>query len=569
MPIKDLLQPFRPGPGLVTAAALLFLVPNFFTRDPWSPDEPRYVEIARQVRKQANPLVLQINGRPYAEKPPLFFYLAALGDCLSQSNGGRIVEALAFAGILWLLFRLSKKTGRSPPWFAPCIFLTFGMSFVMGKFGIIDALLVFFMMLAIAAGHRALVSPRPILPWIGCHAALALGGLTKGPVLLPFVIIPLACLAWTERSERPARARLHWIGHALGLLVLLAMVLAWLIPLYHLADKAYTHALLGQVGGRISGSRGSHNQPWFYYADKLLFLCLPWTGILILGVKHAWRRKRQYLWLLAWFLGGLLILSLFQSKRERYLLLILPAAAMLAAAYLARPDWQRLDRWVLRFTSGLLFLSGAMVLPAGPVMAGLKTWAPDALPGATADFIAHVSWQAGLFVWPLCGAVVLAGARQSWQATTAQRMDRFAAGILWGIIGLSLTFDLGVAPALNPIKSGAAFTRALQAYADKPMAIHLYHNDFDGRLNRPLNRNAIPVLASAKDLLEAEACLAADGPAAVIFGLRDKHTPSPDYVPPVKGGVVLARGRIGGRIMIMLGNAEAAALIPPANKPDP
>ncbi len=52
-------------------------------RDLWSPDEPRYAEVAREVYETGSFLVLHQSAAPYADKPPLFFWLAGLFGAVS------------------------------------------------------------------------------------------------------------------------------------------------------------------------------------------------------------------------------------------------------------------------------------------------------------------------------------------------------------------------------------------------------------------------------------------------------------------------------------------------------
>lgn len=45
----------------------------------WTPGEPRYAEVAREMLDRGGWLPPFCNGQPYAEKPPLFFWTVMLG----------------------------------------------------------------------------------------------------------------------------------------------------------------------------------------------------------------------------------------------------------------------------------------------------------------------------------------------------------------------------------------------------------------------------------------------------------------------------------------------------------
>src|SRR5438552_14827257 len=102
--------------GSAAAIALLLaaiFVPSHFSRDPWNPDEPRYVEVAREMKLARSYVLPRLNGEIYAEKPPLYFWLVngaerAIGLLGGARGGsfalaGRAVSALATAlGALFL-----------------------------------------------------------------------------------------------------------------------------------------------------------------------------------------------------------------------------------------------------------------------------------------------------------------------------------------------------------------------------------------------------------------------------------------------------------------------------------
>jgi 4-amino-4-deoxy-L-arabinose transferase-like glycosyltransferase len=77
------------------AAAALLLLFRLGATDLWAPDEPRYAQVAEELRsleRGAEDLfLLRLNGKPYTQKPPLYYWLAAaLG-----APGGRVSETVA------------------------------------------------------------------------------------------------------------------------------------------------------------------------------------------------------------------------------------------------------------------------------------------------------------------------------------------------------------------------------------------------------------------------------------------------------------------------------------------
>ena len=62
--------------ALSLAAAMALLLTGLGRIGLWAPDEPRYAEVAEEVRSLARGpsdlVLLHLNGEPYDQKPPLY-----------------------------------------------------------------------------------------------------------------------------------------------------------------------------------------------------------------------------------------------------------------------------------------------------------------------------------------------------------------------------------------------------------------------------------------------------------------------------------------------------------------
>jgi 4-amino-4-deoxy-L-arabinose transferase-like glycosyltransferase len=65
---------------LIVAAFMLFF--RLGATDLWAPDEPRFAAMAEELRSfehgPAGLVVLHLNSAPYTQKPPLYYWMAAL-----------------------------------------------------------------------------------------------------------------------------------------------------------------------------------------------------------------------------------------------------------------------------------------------------------------------------------------------------------------------------------------------------------------------------------------------------------------------------------------------------------
>ncbi|EGO64112.1 4-amino-4-deoxy-L-arabinose transferase-like protein [Acetonema longum DSM 6540] len=71
---------------LIIAACFLLFVYNIGGYDLWSPDEPRYGEVAREMMVSHNWVIPHLNNHIYYEKPPLYF----MGTALFASISGKM-----------------------------------------------------------------------------------------------------------------------------------------------------------------------------------------------------------------------------------------------------------------------------------------------------------------------------------------------------------------------------------------------------------------------------------------------------------------------------------------------
>jgi 4-amino-4-deoxy-L-arabinose transferase-like glycosyltransferase len=66
---------------LISLCFLLYFV-GLGRWDLWSPDEPRYAQVAKEMVNGGDWLLMHYNRRTYGAKPPLFFWLIGLSSYL-------------------------------------------------------------------------------------------------------------------------------------------------------------------------------------------------------------------------------------------------------------------------------------------------------------------------------------------------------------------------------------------------------------------------------------------------------------------------------------------------------
>jgi 4-amino-4-deoxy-L-arabinose transferase-like glycosyltransferase len=361
---------------LVLVASALLLLPGLGRLGLWAPDEPRYAQIAEELRSFAHGpkglVVLHLNGGVYDQKPPFYFWAAALaGLPLGRVTEGaaRLPSALAGIACVALTLRLGALLLSPRASLVGALFLLTSLDFAhLARRAQLDIVLTFFELAALYAFVRLERGEGSRTGNLLClHAATGLAVLTKGPVgYLPFLVMAVS-LALEGR-----RGALRGFFPAWSPLLSVGPPLAWLGAAATLAPPGFLDAAVVQnLWGRAAEGT-AHPRPIYYYAYQFPIDFLPWSLVWPLLPTVAWRqvftgaadvpRRRAWVFLLAWIATSLLVFSLFAGKRGLYLAPVAPAAALLSAdallLFLGRGAPPRAFAWFAFGLAALLFATG-------------------------------------------------------------------------------------------------------------------------------------------------------------------------------------------------------------------
>jgi hypothetical protein len=129
------------------------------------------------------------------------------------------------------------------------------------------------------------------------------------------------------RTEKKVR-QLRWAPLLVGLILFLVAGFAWYLLVLLREPNAWEiwKAELARVK-----DPEAHRNPWYRYLLLIPYLA-PWSVFLVLGLISAFRRRdsRDVLLLVLLF-GPLLVMCFFPDRHERYMLPLLPAAAIITA----------------------------------------------------------------------------------------------------------------------------------------------------------------------------------------------------------------------------------------------
>lgn len=292
------------------------------------PDEGRYAEIAREMLLLRDWIIPHLNLLPYLEKPPLVYWLTALSFQVQGLTewAARLPATVSALGGVFLAFFLGRALwGARAGWLSAVILATCGGYVALGRLIILDMPLALFLNLGVGLGYLALSRERPGL-WPWAYLALALGVLTKGPVVL--VLAASIWGAWCRLQGRPLLR--SWLRPG-GLALLAAISIPWFILVAQRYPDFLRFFILEQHLGRFLTKAIHHHQPVYFYLPVLLGFMLPWSWLLPWAVGRERPGKDPHrLFLLIWAGAVLLFFSVSRGKLAPYILpSLLPLALLL------------------------------------------------------------------------------------------------------------------------------------------------------------------------------------------------------------------------------------------------
>jgi len=337
---------------------LLHVIFSLHTRELWFSDEVRYADVFTNLLERKKWLVLYLNGQPYPDKPPLYFwFLAGLKWLTSLPTSTVLFLGSAISGFIYLgsSYWLGLTTLKNKNYaFLGCTLLLTNFYFLaLIHYVRMDLLFASFIILAHVFFYRFSQSEQKLAGYLGfffCFLAL----LTKGPFGVALPLLSLFCFALIQRKKELILNKT--IG--LGLLGLLGGILIWLGAIWQVKGSSFlSNLLFKQVYARAVHS-WHHKQPFYHYLLVFPLVVLPWTILFFNFNRQEWKKLSSgENFLLTSFLTGFGLLSLVSIKIAIYLLPLFAPCFLLLTKNLY-PERINLAKWL-----GGFFLLLAIILP--------------------------------------------------------------------------------------------------------------------------------------------------------------------------------------------------------------
>jgi 4-amino-4-deoxy-L-arabinose transferase-like glycosyltransferase len=307
-------------------------------------DEPRYAQIAREMLQRHDLVTPTLYGKPWLEKPPLYYWRAMQEYWLFGVSdwAARLPSAIAatfmVAVIYFFLRRFRPGSQLNGALMTAASVGIIGFARGAGTDILLTAAFVVGMLLWFVwyAGERRL--------WLLLfYFFMALGMLAKGPVAPVLAALIIVFFALAQRETRLI-VRTLWVP---GILLFVAIATPWYVAVQLRNPQFLREFILQHNLERFATNMYQHRQPLWYFVPVLLLAVMPWTGLVIAGCIEAirgWReqavRREDRLpnFLLIWTAGVIVFFSISASKLPGYILPAVPACTLLAAIWVSHRE---------------------------------------------------------------------------------------------------------------------------------------------------------------------------------------------------------------------------------------
>ncbi len=415
------------------------------------PDEGIHAAIAREMAESGDWVTPRFLGRPFFDKPILFFWVEAASIRLFGPTEMAVrAPTLAYGFLAMLTTGLlgGALYGRPLALTAALIYATMVLPASLDQAAVHDVALVPWTNLTLWFFWRTRRSRTGLSNWSAAGVVLGLACLTKG-----LLGVALACL--TFGLFLVIARELTWraiAGFVVAFGVAAAVAAPWFAAMEHRhPGYAEYYFWARHIRGYLTSTQLHAGRDWWYYVGVLLGGALPWTPLFFLSTPGRGSRASspdaggpatRLLW--AWIAASLVFLSIAGSKLYTYLLPVFPAAAILVAAAIHRDGKSGPAARALTVIWSMTALIGSLLLPIALGIESSRfrlTFPPAAWGVAIAIF---AGWWLTL---------------QPWSATVRHRFMSI-------VVLMSLTFLLVMRVLLPPVAQ-ASSARDLAEYYNR------------------------------------------------------------------------------------------------------
>jgi len=335
-------------------------------------DEPRYAQVAREMLSRHDWITPTLGGKPWLEKPPLYYWQAMLAyRIFGVSDWAARLPSAVDATLMVVAVYIFLRRLR-PGYHLDGALITASAAGVIGfaRAASTDMPLAAMFTVSLLAWYAWYeTGSKRLLPL--AYTFLALAALAKGPVA-PFLAGVIIATFAIAKGDYRLIQRTLWVP---GMLLFCVVALPWYVLVQIRNPEFFRVFILQHNLARFGSNLYHHKEPFWYYVPVVMLGLLPWTvfALAALGqsVRVWWSERREMLrsesalnaFLVIWLMVPVVFFSISQSKLPGYIVPALSAGTILLAEYLR----QRLtgnDRPGIMPVLSHAIVSAALLIPA-------------------------------------------------------------------------------------------------------------------------------------------------------------------------------------------------------------
>jgi 4-amino-4-deoxy-L-arabinose transferase-like glycosyltransferase len=308
-------------------------------------DEPRYAQVAREMLARHDWITPTLGGKPWLEKPPLYYWQAMLAySIFGVSDWAARLPSALDATLMVVAIYLFLKRFR-PGFQLDGALMTASAAGVVGfaRAASTDMPLAAMFTIALLAWYAWYESGAKLFLAL-FYVFLALGALAKGPVA-PFLAAAIVVVFAAAKHDQKLFLRSLWIP---GMLLFFAIVLPWYVAVQVKNPEFFQVFIFQHNLARFGSNLYRHKEPFWFYVPVVLLGLIPWIVVVAASLAETirvwWLERREMLgsedalnaFLVIWLAVPVVFFSLSQSKLPGYIVPALPAGTLLLAEYVRR-----------------------------------------------------------------------------------------------------------------------------------------------------------------------------------------------------------------------------------------
>ena len=330
---------------------------NFGLSQVWSPNEAFYAYATYKMLETGNFLTPEYNGGIRLNKPPMTYWLVAIGYSLLGVNewGLRFVHVILglLTGLVVALFALEAVKDKVIAVYAYLSFSLSLMVFANAHYASPEMPFTFFITLSLYLwylGYNRMKNLFIVLAFLSSSLAM----LVKGPAGF---VIPAGTVFLYLLITNPKE--LLKLKYYLLSAVSLALGLWWHLYQILTRGKVFWDVFYRENIKRIYAG----SEPIYTYFLDLLFSFLPYSFIFFFALFWViLQRKREYSFFLVWFGFTFGLFSLIKQKIPVYVMPAYPALAIITAGFLKDESLGKLRRYSFYFLTLLILLASYITI---------------------------------------------------------------------------------------------------------------------------------------------------------------------------------------------------------------